>query len=76
MNITLSADKQLIKKTRAYAGRRGTSMNQLIRDFMERVTGEGSAREAATEFESLARGHAGRSSRGYRFDREEAHERR
>jgi len=75
MNITLSADPELVKKVREYAAKNGTTLNRLIREFMEQVIGEQDADAAAAEFESLARKNAGRSPRGFRFDREAAHER-
>lgn len=73
-NITLSADEKLIEKARREAVRRGKSLNQLIRDYLEELAGE---RSPATEFERLrelsrlARGHRG----SWRFDRDELHER-
>lgn len=75
MNITLSADKQLVDKTRAYAKRHGSSMNQMIRDFMERVAGAQDGAAAAADFEIIAREYAGRSSKGYTFNRDEVHRR-
>ena len=75
MNITLSADEKLIAKAREYAKDQGTTLNQLLRDYMARVTGEMSPQEAGAEFERLARSHCGRSPEGWKFDREEIHER-
>lgn len=75
MNITLSAEKELIKKTRDYAAKHGTTMNQMIRGFMERMAGSKAGEDAATEFESLAHKNAGYSAKGYVFDRDEAHRR-
>lgn len=55
MNITLSADKDLVENARRYAQRHGTSLNQLIRDYLRTVTGEQSREEAAEEFAVIAR---------------------
>ena len=74
MNITLTADEALIKQARECARRRGTSLNNLIREQMRRLTSGGSE-GAAEEFVELALRHAGKSPRGYRFDRQEAHRR-
>jgi len=74
MNITLSAEQKLIKKTRDYAARHGTSMNSMIREYMKRVTGVRSQDDIADEFAALARREAG-SSGGQKFNREEAHKR-
>ena len=37
MNITLSARDELIERAREYAREHGTSLNQLIRDHLERL---------------------------------------
>ncbi|MFP4378129.1 MAG: DUF6364 family protein [Spirochaetales bacterium] len=70
MNITLSADRELVEKAREYAAAHGTSVNQLVRDYLERLVGEISADEAASAFASFAREHAGTSS-GARITRED-----
>ncbi len=75
MNITLSADEQLIAKARAYAQAHNTTLNQLIRDYMERITGRLEGEQAAREFIELTQSHAGRSEPGFRFDRNAIHER-
>ncbi len=75
MNITLSADEALIAKARAYARANNTTLNQLIRDYLERIAGGLTGPEAAKEFERLAREHSGCSEPGSRFDREEIHRR-
>jgi len=75
MNITLSADEQLIKKAREYAAQRGTSLNQIIREYLEQFTEGSSIEDHAQEFENLARTYGGASPDGYVFDREEAHAR-
>jgi len=40
-NITLALDEKIINKTRDIAARNGTSLNGLIRSFLERLCGEG-----------------------------------
>jgi antitoxin component of RelBE/YafQ-DinJ toxin-antitoxin module len=37
MNITLSIDEKLVKEARAVAARMGKSLNQLIREDLQRV---------------------------------------
>ena len=61
MNITLSADERTIKKARMYAQSHGTSLNQLIRDYLEALVGESSPAEAAAEFAAVARSMGGDS---------------
>lgn len=75
MNITLSAEKETIERTREYAARHGTTLNRMIRDFMTRVVGSASQADSASEFARVARENAGCSEKGYRFDRDEAHRR-
>lgn len=70
MNITLSADRDLVEKARAYAASHGTSVNQLIREYLEQLVGEISAEDAAGAFAAIARTNAG-DSRGARFNRED-----
>lgn len=73
MNITLSADKELLKKARSVAARQGTSLNQMIREYLEKVACVSDLEEKADEFEQLARQKAGVSQPGFVFRREEAH---
>ncbi len=75
MNITLTADEALIAKARAYAQARNTTLNQLVRDYLERITGRLDGPEAAKEFARIAREHAGCSDPDFRFDREAIHRR-
>ncbi|MFO8065499.1 MAG: DUF6364 family protein [Spirochaetota bacterium] len=63
MNITLSADDELVRKARRYAQEHETSLNQLIRDYLETLVGEIPREEAAREFETVARSMAGNSRR-------------
>lgn len=75
MNITLTADERLVRKAREYAGAHNTTLNQLIREYMERLTGRLDASAAAEEFSRIARSNPGRSPDEYRFDRESIHQR-
>jgi hypothetical protein len=74
-NVTLSADEDLLAKARAYAQARNTTLNQLVRDYLHRLTGQIDPEQAATEFAELARSRPGRSDEGFRFDRRAAHAR-
>ena len=53
----------------------GTSVNQLVREYLEQIAGEGDAEANAEEFERLSRNSQG-DSRGWKFNRDELHERR
>lgn len=73
-NITLSADERLIEKARREAARRGSSLNQLIRDYLEELAGDrvaGSEFDRLRELSHLAQGRR----RGWQFDRDEIHDR-
>lgn len=75
MNITLSVDDEVIRRARQRADALGTSVNQLVREYLEQLAGKTDPKEDAAEFERLShlsRGH----SRGWRFNRDEIHERR
>jgi len=76
MNITLSAKPEVIARSRAYAKAHGTTLNQMVRDYLGRVTATETGVEAAQEFANLARRSAGQSPVGFKFDRDAIHERR
>ena len=75
MNITLSADEDTVRLTREYARQHGTSLNRLVRDYLNHLTSTEEGETVADEFSRLALEHGGRSPKGFRFDREEAHRR-
>ena len=75
MNITLSADQEIIKKSRQYAKKCGTTLNSIIRNYLKDISGENDRRENAEEFSRLAATGAGCSEPGYRFDRNTTHDR-
>ncbi|UCF66582.1 MAG: MerR family transcriptional regulator [Acidobacteriota bacterium] len=75
MNITLSADEDLLRRARAVARSMGKSLNQVIREYLEQLTQSGAARdELIAELRSLSLESGGRS-KGWTFDRDELHER-
>jgi hypothetical protein len=53
----------------------GTSVNQLVRQYLEQLAGKTDSKTDAAEFERLSR-EAQCSSRGWKFNREELHDRR
>jgi len=75
MNITLAIDEQLVKRARKVAEAQGKSLNQVIREQLERLTAQDDPDAWVAEFERLSRASKGHS-RGWTFDREEAHARR
>jgi hypothetical protein len=72
MNVTLSVDKHLVASARKKAEAMGKSLNQLIRDYMQKLAGSDDPERSIEEFRRLSgKGH----SRGWRFRRDEIHER-
>ena len=72
MNVTLSIDEQTVARARRTARTLGKSLNQLIRDYLETLAGGDDPERSIEEFKRLSgRGH----SRGWRFDRDQIHER-
>lgn len=75
MNITLSADKQLVEKSRKYAREHNTSLNNLVREYLSRICGNQDGADSAEEFMTLANTMSGQSPEGYKFDRESIYDR-
>ena len=75
MNITLSIDDEVIRCARRQADVLGTSVNQLVRDYLEQLAGKRDPIADAAEFARLSRIAPG-NSRGWKFNREEIHERK
>lgn len=72
MNVTLSVDKQVVERARKKAEAMGKSLNQVIRDYLQRLAGGDDPERSIEEFKRLSsKSH----SRGWRFKREEIHER-
>jgi hypothetical protein len=75
VNVTLSIADEVIEEARRRAETMGTSVNQLVREYLEQFAGGTDANADAAEFERLSRAAQGHS-RGWKFNREELHERR
>ena len=74
MNLTLSVDEEVIRQARRHAEALGTSVNQLVHEYLERLAGKSDPAANAAEFECLSCLAQG-DSRGWMFNREELHER-
>jgi hypothetical protein len=71
MNITLSVDEQVVARARKRAQALGKSLNQVIRDYLQTLADDDPER-SIEEFKQLSgRGN----SHGWRFNRDEIHER-
>ena len=75
-NLTLAIDDETLKKARIRALQEGTSVNALVRDYLEAYSGLRSEREQAiARFLELSRAtHSG--SAGRRWTRDELYEER
>lgn len=74
VNLTLSVDDEVVEAARRHAEAMGTSVNQMVREFLSQIAGKSDAERAADEFlrlSALSRG----DRRGWKFNREEIHER-
>jgi hypothetical protein len=72
MNITLSVDEQLVARARRKADALGKSLNQLVRDYLQRLAGGDDPERSIEEFYKLS---GSGDSQGWRFNRDEIHER-
>jgi hypothetical protein len=74
MNITLSVDDEVIQEARRRAEALGTSVNQLVRQYLEEFAGKTDPNRDAEEFQQLSIGARGDSG-GWKFNRDELYER-
>lgn len=72
MNITLSVNEKTVIEARKVAASMGKSLNQVIREDLERLTRKQNRNNDLDEFKALA-GQG--NSKGWRFSRDELHER-
>ena len=74
MNITLSVDERLVRRARKKAEAMGKTLNQLVREYFERLAGSDDAERDVAELRKLSRGGSVHARR-WRFNRDELHER-
>lgn len=74
-NLTLAVDDHLLQRARLRALEQGTSVNALLRDYLEAYAGAHRARQQAIGdiLEMSARAHSRRGDR--RWTRDELHDR-
>ena len=75
MNITLSVDDEIVDAARRKAEALGSSLNSLVRDYLKDLVGQSDRVADAAELRRLSLMAQG-NSRGWKFNREEIHERR
>lgn len=73
MNVTLSIDNRVVAAARRIATTRGTSLNQLIRDYLEELTRVNDVETAIDQLDAMWAENVYRSSSPW--TREQLHER-
>ena len=74
-NLTITVDDEVLKRARLRATEQGTSVNAVVRGYLEQYAGTRSAQEQALT-KLLALSEQTRSKRGrHKWTREELHER-
>lgn len=73
MNVTLSVDDRVVAEARRLVAVRGTSLNQLIRDFLEELTRVDDGESVVARLDALWADESYRSQSSWK--REELHER-
>ena len=74
-NVTLALDEETLREARRIAAERSTTVNALVREFLERLTArESQARKARHRIAELCRDSTAEVGEG-RWSRDELHER-
>lgn len=75
-NLTVTVDEDLLRRARIRALQHGTSVNALLREYLEAYAGEPELKQAMDQFVELAReSQAGSGSEGRTWSREDAYDR-
>jgi hypothetical protein len=72
-NLTISVDEDLLRRARGLARKQGTSLNALLRGYLETLVGEQPGDLVADELLMLMHTHGGRSG-GRKIGRDELYE--
>jgi Family of unknown function (DUF6364) len=68
MNLTLSVDERVVEEAREVARQQGTSLNALVREYLERLAGRRNAGSTVSELKSLWSDGGGRSDGAWERD--------
>jgi Arc/MetJ family transcription regulator len=74
-NLTITIDDELLKRARLRALERNTSVNALLREYLEAFAGEQAGTAARRRFVALARAAKSSSGGGRSWSRDDLHER-
>lgn len=75
MNVTLSIEDETVEKARRLAQDRGTSLNQLIRDYLATLVAGPEPAQTIAELEAAWETAPARPDPTMRWSRDELHER-
>jgi hypothetical protein len=75
MNLTLTVAEDVVARARDIARQRGTSLNAMVRAYLEDLTGKRGGDKLAEQFDILWHQRAGHSG-GQRFSRDDLYEER
>jgi hypothetical protein len=70
-NITLSADETALAKARSYAKKHNTTLNQLVRDYLQEIVIKSERESFIDELLKLTEEHSVCTEPGWKFNREE-----
>ncbi len=74
MNLTLSVDEKTVREARKAAESMGLSLNEAVRGFLAELAGDTSVEQDIAELVALSM-NSGGNPHGWRFNRDEIHER-
>jgi plasmid stability protein len=75
-NLTVTIDDELLRRARIRALEQGTSVNALLRQYLEAFASSGEIAQARSRFVELARAAtSGSGTRGRTWTRDDLHER-
>jgi predicted transcriptional regulator len=75
-NITLAIDDEILDRVRIVAAHQRTTVNAMVRNYLAEVAGRDEKQaEARKQLLQLMETSKGRMATGWKFDREETHER-
>ena len=72
-NVTIALNERLLRASREYAQRHGTSLNALIRELLDRTVSHPNAQWPDAFLEAVGEAHG--DSRGWKWNRDEIYER-
>jgi hypothetical protein len=72
MNLTLAVDEATVEAARQVARQQGTSLNALIREYIEHLAGQASGEQLLAELQALW-DEPGDSGGNYKFNRDEVY---